>query len=246
MSDALGVVRPLDYSGDPILLHVDSLVELTTRLRSCAKEPETVAWIEKHVKPGDVVFDIGANVGVYSFVIDRHSHGRAKVYAFEPGVATFLQLTRNVALNRCHGRVIPFPIGFGAVTGVATFNYSSLAPGAALHAVGEPINSHGHSFEPAMRQDILLYSLDDFIPTFGIELPSHIKIDVDGPELDILRGASRTLANPILRTVMIELEPTNPSSSEATGLLERAGFTLSSVRSHGTATETSNFLFVRS
>lgn len=245
MSEGLGVVRPLDYSGDPIHLHVDSLIELTTRLRSCAKEPETVGWIETYVKPGDVVFDIGANVGVYSFVIDRHSRGRAKVYAFEPGVATFLQLTRNIALNRCDGRVIPFPVGFGAKTGVATFNYSSLAPGAARHAVGEPIDSVGRAFEPALRQHILLYSLDDFIDTFRIEPPAHIKVDVDGPELDILRGASAALANPTLRTVMIELEPTSPSSGEATRLLESAGFELASVRSHGAATETSNYLFVR-
>ena len=245
MSEGLGVVRPMDYAGDRILLHVDSLVELTTRLRSCAKEPETIAWIENHVRPGDIVFDIGANVGVYSFVIDKHSRGRAKVYAFEPGGATFLQLTRNIALNRCDGRVIPFPVGFGATTALATFNYSSLVPGAALHAVGEPIDAHGRSFEPALRQPILLFSLDDFIETFAIERPAHIKLDVDGSELDILLGGARTLSDPDLRTIMIELEPTTASAGEAMRLLENAGFKLASVRSHGTATETSNYLFIR-
>lgn len=227
------------------MLHVDSLIELTTRLRSCAKEPETVKWIETYVGPGDVVFDIGANVGVYSFVIDRHSKGRAKVYAFEPGAATFLQLTRNIALNGCGERIIPLAIGFGASTRLATFNYSSTVPGAALHSVDSAVDAQGRSFVPAMRQPILLYSIDDFVAEFGIERPVHIKIDVDGSELDILKGATKTLSDARLRTIMIELEPTSPSASQATGLLERAGFGLASVSNHGTVTETSNYLFVR-
>jgi len=245
ISGELSVVRPLDYQGESVMLHVDSLVELTTRLRSCAKEPETVKWIETYVQPGDVVFDIGANVGVYSFVIDRHSKGRAKVYAFEPGAATFLQLTRNIALNGCEERVVPLAIGFGASTRLATFNYSSTAPGAALHSVDSAVDAQGRTFVPAMRQTILLYSIDDFVADFEIGGPVHMKIDVDGSELDILKGASKTLNNAGLRTIMIELEPTTTSAREATTLLERAGFKLASVSSHGAVTETSNYLFVR-
>jgi len=241
----LSVVRPLDYSGNGILLHVDSVIELTTRLRSCAKEPETVRWIETFVRPGDVVFDIGANVGVYSFVIDRHLGGKAKVYAFEPGAATFLQLTRNIALNGCEDRIVPVAVGFGAETRLATFNYSSTAPGAALHAVDSTVDAHGKTFVPAMRQPIMLYSLDDFIVRFRIEQPCHMKIDVDGSELDILRGGLKTLGNPRLRTIMVELEPTSPTTVEAKQILSDAGFMMHSVASHGSATETSNFLFLR-
>ena len=245
MTGPLGTVRPLDYDGGSILLHVDSLIELNTRLRSCAKEPETVRWIETFVKPGDVVFDIGANVGVYSFVIDRHSQGKAKVYAFEPSAATFVQLTRNVALNACENRVVPLPIAFGEQTRLATFNYSSTAPGAALHGVDTAVDAHGKSFVPAMRQPIMLFSIDEFVQRFGIESPTHMKIDVDGTELDILRGARKTIANGKLRSVMIELEPTSHAKDDATALLEGAGFRLETARSHGAATETTNYLFVR-
>lgn len=245
MQQDLGLVRPLDYSGGQIMLHVDSLVELTTRLRSCAKEPETVAWIEKYVRGGDVVFDIGANVGVYSLVIDRHTGGEAKVFAFEPGAATFVQLTRNLALNGCLETVIPLPVAFGGETGITTFNYSSFASGSARHGMGEPVDALGKPFEPVLRQPILVYRLDDFIELFRIGVPAHMKLDVDGPELDILKGASRTLANRGVRTVMVELEPTQDAAREATTLLEGLGFELVSVHSHGEVTETSNYLFVR-
>jgi FkbM family methyltransferase len=241
----LSIVRPVDYAGGSVMLHVDSLVELNTRLRSCEKEPETVRWIEQYIRAGDVVFDIGANVGVYALVIDRHTRRGAKVYAFEPGAGTFLQLTRNVALNGCDGRIIPLAVAFGARTGLSTFNYSSLAPGAARHAVGESVDAFGQPFEPARRQPILVYSVDEFIETFHIEPPAHIKLDVDGTELDILRGSPRTIANPRLRSVMVELEPTTAGAHDAQRLLEGSGFRLANVTSHGDATYTSNYLFVR-
>lgn len=246
MDGSLGLVRPMDYRPSDVLLHVDSMVELETRLRSCAKEPETVDWIETHIRAGDVVYDIGANVGVYSLVIDRHTGGGAWVYAFEPGVSTFLQLTRNFALNSCGERIIALPVAFGAETRMATFNYSSLAPGAARHAMGEEaVDALGQPFEPAMRQRLLQYRLDDFAKLFGLESPNHIKLDVDGPELDILHGARRTLRDPGLRSVMVELEPTSEAADRGVAMLEEAGLGLVSVHSHGAATETSNYLFVR-
>jgi FkbM family methyltransferase len=245
ISGGLGLIRPLDYEGDRIMLHVDSFVELNTRTRSAAKEPETIAWIKTHVRPGDVVFDIGANVGAYSLVIDRQTDGEARTYAFEPAATTFVQLTRNIALNGCDGRVLPLAVAFGARTGLTTFNYRSTAPGAALHAIGEPRDIFGREFEPAMRQPIIVYALDEFLARFGIEQPNHIKLDVDGSELEVLKGAGQTLGGNQLRTVMVELEPTTPEASEAITLLEQAGFRLRSARSHGDPTATSNYLFIR-
>jgi FkbM family methyltransferase len=245
MDGTLGLVRPLDYGDGDVLLHIDSRVELNTRLRSCAKEPETIAWIEAYVRAGDVVYDIGANVGAYSLVVDRYTGGAAKVYAFEPGAATFRQLTRNIELNGSSARVIALPIALSDGTGLGMFNYSSTEPGAARHALGMAVDSLGRAFEPAMRQYVLQFSLDEFIGTFSIESPQHVKIDVDGPELEILRGAQRTLRDSALRTVMIEVEPTTEMAAAIVALLENCGFELKMTRSHGAAQETSNYLFVR-
>jgi FkbM family methyltransferase len=239
------LVRPLDYAGGSIVLGVSSVVELATRLRSCAKEPETVAWIEEHVQPGNVLYDIGANVGAYSLVAASHSGGAAKVYAFEPSATTFAQLCRNIALNGCIDCVTPFPVAFGAETAVLSFNYASLEAGAALHAVGAAVDSRGEPFTPVFAQPILVYDMDGFIETFGLETPTHIKIDVDGTELAILQGAQRTLANLRLRTVMIELDWGTPQADAAKAVIESAGFQLAMRKSHDTEQGIANCLFIR-
>jgi FkbM family methyltransferase len=235
----------LDYPGDPIRLQVDSEAELP-RLHSCHKEPETVAWIERFVLPGEVVFDIGANVGAYSFVVDRATKGNCTVYAFEPSFSTFAQLSRNVALNRSQGRVIPVFLALSDVNGLVTFNYSSLAPGAALHALGDSKDGKGTSFRPALSQPVLSYRIDDFVAHFAARRPNHIKLDVDGVELKVLRGASLTLADPALRTIMVEVEPARPEFGAIQKLLTDNGFAEHSRYPHGSGTEHAmNVLFTR-
>ncbi len=235
----------LDYSGDLIRLQVDSEAELP-RLHSCRKEPETVAWIERFVHPGDVVFDIGANVGAYSFVVDRSTGRNCTVYAFEPSFSTFAQLSRNVALNGSQGRVIPVFLALSDVNGLVTFNYSSLAPGAALHALGDSRDGHGKSFRPALSQPVLSYRLDDFVAHFAARMPNHIKLDVDGVELKVLRGASRALADPGLQTIMVEVEPARPEFHAIESRLTGNGFVEHSRYPHGPGAEHAmNVLFTR-
>jgi FkbM family methyltransferase len=235
----------LDYPSGSIRLMVDSEAELA-RLRSCFKEPETVAWIERFVRRGEVVFDIGANVGAYSLVVDRSTQGACKVYAFEPSFSTFAQLSRNVALNGGQGRVIPLLVALSDVNGLVAFNYSSLSPGTALHALGEAVDHQGRPFSPEFSQPVLSYRMDDFIGQFALPVPNHIKLDVDGVELKVLRGAACTLANPALRSVLVEVEPARPEFSAIQSLLVANGFSLHGRYPHGpTENSTTNLVYVR-
>ena len=240
--DCIGL---LDYARSPIRMVVESEAELP-RLRSCFKEPETVAWIEGSVRPGDVLFDIGANVGAYSLVADRATGGTCTVYAFEPSFSTFAQLSRNVALNAAEGRVIPVLVAFSDVNGMVTFNYSSFAPGAALHALGESLDNLGRPFRPAFSQPVLSYRMDDFVAQFALTPPNHIKLDVDGVELKVLRGAPGILANRSLRSVLVEVEPARPERVAIEMLLQENGFVIKGRYPHGpSADSTTNLLFVR-
>ena len=74
----------------------DSPVETWRVTTLFTKEPGTIAWLDKEVKEGDVLFDIGANIGLYS--VYAASKG-AKVYAFEPHIINAAKLLLNTSLN---------------------------------------------------------------------------------------------------------------------------------------------------
>lgn len=203
---SIDIKRRMDYERHEIYLHVDSLTEFETRLHSCAKEPDTVEWIERFMKPGDTFYDIGANVGAYSLIAAKYFEGRVKVYAFEPAFLNFTQLCRNLFLNRCQDSVVPLSVALSDKTSVDSFNYHDLIPGGSLHTLGEAIDYKGDRFEPVLKQAILSFRIDDLIAQFNLPVPTHIKIDVDGIELSVLRGADQTLTDGTLRSIVVELE----------------------------------------
>ena len=227
LKNELNVVERMDYARGDVLLNIDSRIEYETRLRSCAKEPDTVEWVETFLKPGDVLFDVGANVGAYSLVAAKFFGGGVRVYAFEPAFLNYTQLCKNVYLNGCQGSVIPLPVALSDKTALGVFNYHNLIPGGALHTLGAAIDHKGEAFVPAFTQHMLSYRLDDLIDQFGLPTPTHIKIDVDGIELEVLEGARATLSNPSLRSVIVELEA-GEGERRITELLTAAGFELHS------------------
>ena len=77
----LPIIRSLDSKGEHILINVDSDIEFTTRIYSCAKEPEMEEWFENYFKAGDAFYDIGANVGAYSLISAKLFKGDIKIYS---------------------------------------------------------------------------------------------------------------------------------------------------------------------
>ena len=109
IKENLKLVGKLDYAYANVLMNLESVSQLA-RLDACQKEPETVAWLENRLRPGDVLYDIGANVGAYSFLASSIMGRQIKIFAFEPSFSSFDQLCKNVLLNDCHGIVIPLQI----------------------------------------------------------------------------------------------------------------------------------------
>jgi len=228
--EASGLVRRLDYARHPIYLRVDSWIENDVRLHSCAKEPGTVDWIETWFRPGEVFYDIGACVGAYSLVAYRFLGGAIRVYAFEPGFVTFPQLCQNIRLNLAQDAIVPVPVALSDRTGLFDFCYQNLSTGGALHALETPVNQDGRPFAPIFRLPALSYRLDEFVSAFGLPKPNHVKIDVDGGEMRILHGAERTLSDPALRSLLLEVNQGQGNFAECEALLTRSGFVLHSVR----------------
>jgi len=204
VKSAIEPTTRLDYERAVINIRADTAMDFA-RATPCRKEPGTVRWIEATVRPGDVFFDIGANVGCYAFIAAAQAPGKVISYAFEPSFSTYNQLCRNVLLNGYQDQIFPHMIALGDATGPSVFNYHSLAAGSSLHTAGPSIDYRGNPFSPVYRQRVLAFTIDDLVADWGFDPPTHLKIDVDGIELQVLLGARSALADSQLRTVLIEL-----------------------------------------
>jgi FkbM family methyltransferase len=245
----VNVSKKLDFERSDIFLNVESDLEYTTRASSCAKEPEMADWFETFFREGDVFYDVGANVGAYSLVASKMFDGRITVYAFEPGFPNFSQLSKNVLINNSQESVVPLQIALSDQTGISIFHYSNLTPGGALHALGEPVDYKGEIFKPVLEQPIIAFRLDDFLDLFNIPSPNHIKIDVDGIEFKILRGAEKTLGGPSVRSLMVEVDEADPETAKMVEFLRDRGFVIHSKHKYieggdiGPASTLFNYLF---
>ena len=229
---ALSPTVRLDYANAIIKLHADSLMNLI-RARACEKEPETVQWIEEYVQAGDVVYDVGANVGAYSLIASKCLRGRVNVYAFEPSFSTYNQLCRNIILNHCEDSVHPFLLALTASTGMVEFEYRSLEAGDAEHVLSGQVTGATDGRVPAYRQQLLGYSLDDLVGELGFPRPGHIKLDVDGSELAVLRGAAETLRSGFVKSILVEVRRQDGYAEQVHSLLLDAGFELVSEYDRG-------------
>lgn len=219
-----GVTR-LDYERHEIRLISTSTMEQEWRAHSCAKEPWTVAWLEGSFKKGQVLFDVGANVGAFSLIAATLCGKSGRVVAFEPGYATFAHLCDNIVLNQQQGVVMPVPLALGQATGISTFTYRTLHPGQSRHSFREGIwKARAATGADRYSQPVLTMPLDEMVKSFGFRQPTHIKLDVDGAELNVLKGASATLDSPALESILVEID--DNLTEPVTELLVSKGFVL--------------------
>jgi FkbM family methyltransferase len=189
------------------------------------KEPETLAWIDE-LGGGGALFDIGANVGLYS--VYYASTKKSAVYSFEPSFLNLGLLAKNIHVNNLSKliKIVPNPLSNSSQ--FAEFSLSSIEEGGALSAFGVDYGFAGDSLEKLLAYQTLGFTLDSLFESGVLrERPKLIKIDVDGIEHLILAGAKKTLREPGCKSVLIEV--TDSFAEQADGvkaILGEAGFTL--------------------
>jgi FkbM family methyltransferase len=225
LGDGNASVVPLDYAAHPVRLLATSPMERKWRANSCRKEPWTVAWIEESMSAGGVLYDIGANVGTFSLVAAKVCARRGTVVAFEPGFASYSHLCGNIVLNRCEAIIIPVPLAVAGTCGLGSFRYLSLDPGQSRHDFKQEAWDADTADTPKRYiQPVLSMTLDSAISTFALPAPNHLKVDVDGGEIEVLQGAAQTLANPALHSILIEIDESQTDPVMA--ILDRSGYAL--------------------
>lgn len=180
------------------------------------------------VEPGATVLDIGANVGAHTLPLARRVGAQGRVVAFEPTASAFAKLQRNVGLNpelASRVRLERMALGELRDTAAPAQLYSSWPlrqAAAAQHA--------SHRGVLAATEGARATTLDAFLEAAGIERVDFIKLDVDGHECSVLRGAAATLSahRPHLLVELMPdpLDEAGRTFEDLVGLLHAGGYRL--------------------
>jgi FkbM family methyltransferase len=147
-------------------------------------EPTSTKIVRDIVKSGDVVLDIGANIGYYTVIISKIVGNSGKVLAFEPTKHFAKVLKENIKVNKLEN-VSVYEYGLSNKESESDiFIGDNSATIHWLENQGTPIN----------KETISLKALDSIIDSLNIEKIDFIKIDVDGHEPSFLEGAWKTLS----------------------------------------------------
>jgi FkbM family methyltransferase len=200
LSTALNRTTSLSHNGTSLTFTVPNSTNHFRVETFSTKEPETLEWIDR-MEPGSVVWDIGANVGLYSCYAAKRQ--RCTVVAFEPSVFNLELLARNIFLNNLTAQVVIVPLPLAGQLATSTLNMSMTEWGGAMSTFGESYTHDGKPLVKVFEFQTLGLSMDDAVHRLEIAQPDYIKMDVDGIEHLILRGGPDVLSK--VKGVLIEI-----------------------------------------
>lgn len=154
-----------------------------------------VRFWDRALPPQPVIFDIGANIGLYTLPAGRRAGREGRVYGFEAHPVTFRYLQRN-ATRRPDPRIVIENLAVGAETGRAMIAFNAANPGETHMAT-----------ESEGGEQVPVVALDDYCRQRRIDRIDYMKIDVEGYEANVLRGAAGIIAASPDILVQTEYEP---------------------------------------
>lgn len=166
------------------------------------------SWFVKHIlkSRGDnlIVFDVGANIGAYANEILCSKVSVKQIYAFEPHGSTYQKLLKNVIQKPIQA----VNLGLSDQIGNATLYDRANACGSSHASLSAAIFSEVHRVKTESTQ-IELTTVDNFCRMNQIEYIDLLKIDVEGYEINVLRGAQEMLQTGKVRLIQFEFTQLN-------------------------------------
>jgi FkbM family methyltransferase len=177
----LGIANPIDFdsTGERVLIH------------------ET---LKRHINSAvPTVFDIGANTGDYSLEF-RRAFPDAAIWAFEPNPKAFDRATERLSAVGVHC----FRQGLGSQPGISTVYTYAKDPLSQHASIYKGVFSELHKSDDLCEFEFEVVTIDEFCNEHNIDFIDFIKIDTEGHELEVLRGAERMLAQDRINIIQFE------------------------------------------
>lgn len=151
-------------------------------------ETAEIRFVYHHLQTGNIVFDVGANAGLFALIAAKKVGSTGHVYAFEPGLRELQLLRNNIAINHLNNITV---VDCAVSDKVGTAQFAISVDGA--------MNSLAQTKHPSQKiqewREVKLTTLDYFIEQQSIKKVDFIKIDVEGAEKKVLQGAIKLLGS---------------------------------------------------
>ena len=163
-------------------------------------EPEVFALLTREIAPDDIVFDVGAYIGVYSIILSRYLGENGRVHAFEPAPESAKRLLEHLELNHASHKVNVWQCGVSSRCGHAQL----LANSAHIQNSFSP-DAFGKESR-AVALEVPVVSIDAFCARESV-YPTWVKVDTEGWELHVLEGAEHLISSGRRVRFIVEMHP---------------------------------------
>jgi len=173
-------------------------------------EPLATRLVQEELAPGMVIIDIGANLGYYVLLEAKTVGENGVIYAIEPVPSSYSILQKNVALNHCT-QVHTFRLALGDKDGTATMYITDKLNWS--HIASDLLDSkRAIHIRSAIQRSVQvpIMRLDSFVHIYQIEQVHFLRMDVEGFEIAVIRGAYNTIAREVSKhifKIFMEVHP---------------------------------------
>ena len=191
------------------------------------KEPDTLRWINKYGSNKKILYDIGANMGIYSLYYAKRFNSIS--YVFEPSFMNLNLLQNNIKLNNLEKNIVIIPNPTFSKTAISKLYQLRRIAGDAVTTFNDKkvfkymLNKSKDRNSPSINK-VLGLSIDNLVEGKILKKPDLIKIDVDGNEIEVLKGCKNILSENRKISILIELRKDTYNSAKK--ILNQSSFKL--------------------
>lgn len=161
-------------------------------------------FLKSLLKSGDTVIDVGANIGTISICMSQAVGPAGSVMAFEPDPITYKAMVENISLNKLEN-IVPINAAVGKASGLRDF--CRLKKSSDMnHFLGD---ENGYMSRSEVIIKVKCETIDDLFEKRKLKRVALLKIDVEGAELEVLRGGTQVLANGLVDSLVVEMFDNN-------------------------------------
>ncbi len=226
------IIKNVQYRNTKIKVHIQSFFDYW-RIKEYEKHP--VNKISEYLSSTEyngediIYYEIGGNIGYSAVMIAKMIQNKGEVLTFELAPTNFKTLTNNIALNQLEN-ITAIPVGLSNQSTIQKFYYNRYHDKASKFSTSG-MGMHSINFNSQVHDKIFFYnailmSTDFVIDEFALPFPTHIFIDAHGAEDEIIQGMEKTLENPKLIVIMVDVEDKKLEESISHRMITTAGFKL--------------------